>query len=134
MSRRIIILLVLLVGCSGGTPPAGPASQAAQGTAISFDQATGVITVNPAVDSKRKIGYGFPLGSVTVETLGHKEGELLFEYTHEVEGGYTVYLCRVPVSGPLVTIRLPKGGDTEPVTSFDMKDCEFVRSGNMLLE
>lgn len=69
-----------------------------------------------------------------METLGHKEGELLFEYTHEVEGGYTVYLCRVPVSGPLVTIRLPKGGDTEPRTSFDLEDCGFVRRGSVFFD
>lgn len=126
MKRRIILLLLLLAGCSRSIPSTGPA--------ISFDEASGVITINPAVDSKRKISYGFPLGSVTVETLGHKEGELLFEYTHEVEGGYTVYLCRVPVSGQLVTIRLPKGGDTEPETSFDLEDCEFVRRGSVFFD
>lgn len=126
MKRRIILLLLLLAGCSGSIPSTGPA--------ISFDEASGVITINPAVDSKRKVGYGFPLGSVTVETLGHKEGVLLFEYTHEVEGGYTVYLCRVPVTEPLVTIRLPKGGDTEPETSFDLEDCELVRRGSVFFD
>ena len=134
MRRFMVLLLLLLTGCAQDVPTDRLSSNSARGTAISFDEATGVITVDPAVDSKRKISYGFPLGSVTVETLGHKEGELRFEYTHEVEGGYTVYLCRVPVSGPLVTIRLPKGGDTEPVTSFDLEDCDFVRQGNVLLE
>lgn len=134
MRSYIVLLLLLLTGCAQDAPPDRPSSSTAPGTAISFDEATRVITLNPAVDSKRKIGYGFPLGSVTVETLGHKEGECLFEYTHEVEGGYRVYLCRVPVSGSPVTIRLPQGGDTEPVTSFDLEDCEFVREGNMLLE
>ncbi|QDT20993.1 hypothetical protein [Gimesia chilikensis] len=126
MKRRIILLLLLLAGCSRSTPSPGPA--------ISFDEASGVITINPAVDAKRKISYGFPLGSVTVETLGHKEGELLFEYTHEVEGGYTVYLCRVPVTDQPVTIELPKGGDTEPKTSFDLEDSKFVREGSVFFD
>ena len=126
MKRRIILLLLLLAGCSRSIPSTGPA--------ISFDEASGVITINPAVDSMQKISYGFPLGSVTVETLGHKEDELLFEYTHEVEGGYTVYLCRVPVTDQPVTIQLPKGGDTEPRTSFDLEDCELVRRGSVFFD
>lgn len=130
----LVILLLMLAGCSQGTPSLKPTAQTAPGTAISYDESTRVLRIDPAVDAKQKISYGFPLGSVTVETLGHKDGQLRFEYTHEVEGGYQVYLCKVPVDGPPVTIELPTGGDTEPVTSFDLENCEFIREGNMLLE
>ena len=56
----------------------------------------------------------------------------MFDYTCEIEGGYTTYRCRLPADAPPATIQLP-GGATDPTTSFDLNRCRIVRTGNVLL-
>jgi hypothetical protein len=71
-------------------------------------------------------GYGhvfFFSGSFAVQVIGHKDGQCRFEFTYEIEGGYTVYLGQVPVNGGLVTIDAQ--GPLE--TSFPWKSLTILR-------
>jgi hypothetical protein len=122
-----------LAGCAGtATSQTGDAPSS--NAVLSFDRETGVITIDPAINKKDKRRFDFGFGSVTVETFGHSNSEFAFEYTKEIEGGYTVYRCTAPIAAPAITIEIPKGGGTQPKTSFDLKKCKVVRSGNLLLE
>jgi hypothetical protein len=70
--------------------------------------------------------------------LGHEKGECVFEFTDEVEGGYSVYRCRVPVESGPVTIEqgtIREGESSWPgiITSFPRDQGTIVRRGNLLL-
>lgn len=53
-----------------------------------------------------------------------------FEFTHEVEGGYTVYRVEVPTDSGTVEIRAEPDG-AEVATSFDLQHATIVRKGNV---
>ncbi|MHC4178917.1 MAG: hypothetical protein ACYSWU_15500 [Planctomycetota bacterium] len=137
--------ILCLAGCAEEAAPlaTSPRSETAVGASgpakvpgivspIAFDEDKRLITICPKTDAKDKRQFGMGLGSVTVETLGHDNGQFVFEYTCEIEGGYNTYRCRIPVAGPPATVQLP-GGATLPKTSFDLYKCEIVGKGNMLL-
>jgi hypothetical protein len=85
------------------------------------------ITFEPARFKEGEASLPWALGSVRVRALGHKADHCLFELLFEVEQGYTVYACRVPLDSLPVSIAIAKGRLT---TSFDLTKCEVVRTGN----
>ncbi len=100
-------------------------------SAISYDETTGVISIDPAIDAAEKRGFYMSLGSVWVEVLGHVNGRCVFEYTSEIEGGYTVYRCQVSAAATSPSIQI---NDGLPETSFNLDECEIVRTGNVFMD
>ena len=84
-----------------------------------------------APGQRRRFDIG--LGSISLETLSVKDGKLTFHYTPEVEGGYTIYECTATVGPKAVEFKINPDG-TPGETSFDLKKCKVIRSGNLLLE
>ncbi|MEZ5943093.1 MAG: hypothetical protein R3C18_17000 [Planctomycetaceae bacterium] len=101
--------------------------------AFKYDEAVGIITLDTRVAPGQKAMFGLGLGSITLETVSVADGELTFLYTPEVEGGYTVYECVVPISSEPVTVHVAPDS-TPGETSFDLQKCKIIRSGNLLLE
>jgi len=69
------------------------------------------------------------LGSASIHLRGHEDGYCVFDYTFEIEGGYTTYRCRVPLSEPFVAIEALN--NEEVSTSFDLTRCEIIKRGNV---
>jgi len=102
-----------------GQPPPPPSPFKIEKDRISFE---------PAACKEGTAVLHWALGSVRVKALGHKDGACLFELMNEIEQGYVVYLCKVPLAGPRVTIEMDKG---KLKTSFDLAKCELLRTGNL---
>ena len=81
------------------------------------------------VRGRARLPWG--LGSIEVNVLGREDDLCVFDYTDEVEGGYTIYRCRVPVTEKSVSIRSEGAGIA---TSFSLKDAHVLHRGNLLLE
>lgn len=71
---------------------------------------------------RRDMVYG--LGSKNITVKGVKENNCIFEYTDEMEGGYTTYECSIANS---ITEVIPSGIDVDNY-------CSIIKSGNMLQE
>lgn len=131
--------LLVVIGCSGAPEAVAPVVPAqpmpaaplpttpimVEGKRLSFD---------PKTCTRGEAGFDWSLGSVRVKVLGHKKEHCLFDFTEEVEGGYTVYRCRVPLdSGPVTieegTVQNGESTATGIVTSF-VKGDHIVRRGN----
>ena len=82
----------------------------------------------PATCPPGKAQFAWGLGSVHVEVLQSSLEECHFEFTSEVEGGYTVYRCSVPLAQPRVEISIRNG---DIATSFDLTNAKIVRRGNL---
>jgi len=96
------------------------------------------ITFDPKTCTNGVAGFGWALGSVRVEVLGTEKGQRVFDYTDEVEGGYVVYRCRVPLgAGPVIielgTIKESASSSPGIVTSFSLKGAKVARKGNVHL-
>lgn len=138
-----IVAMLFIVGCNKKkkyVTNAPPSRQSAisvrnytQPSGISFDETSGVITIGTVVNAKDRRRFDFAFGSVTVEIIGHDNDKCVFEYTCEIEGGYTTYRCCVLISGPQVTIQIPKNG-IDIKTSFGLDKCEIVRTDKMHFE
>ncbi|MBM79541.1 MAG: hypothetical protein CMJ78_02970 [Planctomycetaceae bacterium] len=121
-----IFLLSIAVGCQSEPPT--PTTITVTKEELRFDPKT----VKP---SKATLGWG--LGSGTVEVLGREAGSCLFEYTDEIEGGYSVYKVSVPVDSGPVWVRYENSIDygtyTESglLTSFSLEKARKVRTGNL---
>jgi hypothetical protein len=124
MPRNILFTLLLAVAsCLAGWPVgAGEKSSAIQvekGKGLTFDPRT-------CTSGQALVYWSF--GSTSVKVLGHKDGQCVFELTTEVEGGYKVYLCKVPVDGGPVKIEV----GVKPKTSFPLDKCKVIRGGNVI--
>jgi hypothetical protein len=111
--------LTVLPGNAGQAGDKSSLIKVEQGKSLSFDPKT-------CTQGQATVAWG--LGSTSVKVLGHKDGFCVFEVKAEVEGGYTVYLCKVPLdSGPVtIEVGLPAK------TSFALDKCKIVRGGNVL--
>jgi hypothetical protein len=96
-------------------------------TGVTVSETRLQFTPRTATEGRGTIGLG--LGSASVELGGHEGGCCVFDYTFEIEGGYTTYRCRVPLSAPSVVVEAVS--DYEVATSFDLADCEVIKRGNL---
>ena len=139
MFRTTLLLpLVFAYGCgqSASTPAnvsstiSADAEPSQSVSAINFDEAGGVVSLDTRIPPRQRQSFGIGQGSVTLETIGVKDSHLTFLYTPEIEGGYTTYECTVPVSASPITIKVNRDG-TPGATSFDLTECRVVKSGNL---
>lgn len=112
-----------------GSPPepksVGSSPVLTEGTRITFD---------PKSCKTGRGQFFWALGSVAVKVLGQRDGCCVFEYTAEVEMGWTVYEVRVPVdSGPVVieVATLVDGTSSYQGvrTSFPLRKAKVLRRG-----
>lgn len=125
--RFLFLSLTLMASIAHAAATTQPA-----GFAVTKD----AITIDPRVCTQGTGTLFFGLGSVQVRVVGQQDGQCVFEYTLEVEGGYTTWRCRVPVSdGPIVIQRNSNGAEPQKwvKTSFDLEKCEKIETGNVHL-
>ncbi len=115
-------------------PPPAPEELASSPVIVSGTQ----IRFVPATCWEGSGFFYWGLGSVSLRVVGHEGDECVFDYMHEVEGGYSVLRCRVPLSEPHVVIREARRSDVGDygtrasiVTSFPLEDCECIESGSV---
>jgi hypothetical protein len=135
---RTAILLSLTLGCGCGQSdiaPTGQSSKSSENTersqqvsAFNFSKAEGIISLDTRIRPRQIGKFYIGLGSVTLETLEIKNDSLIFRYTPEIEGGYTIYECTVPISDSPLTIKV---SSTPGETSFDLTKCRVVKTGNI---
>lgn len=140
---RFSPLLGLALACGCG--PSGEAStqvpgvsepvvdSSAEVNAFRFDETKQVIYLDTQIAPGQRRRFDTGQGSITIQTLRVTDEGLTFHYTPEVEGGYTIYECTVPVSPTAVEFKINSDG-TPGETSFDLTKCRLVRSGNLLVE
>lgn len=109
------------------TPPPTPSNTPVVAVSPTPPEAMGwdvAIDLGRCQPGERRLG-AHGLGSNSITVKGTAEGNTCFlEYTIEVEGGYTIYDCRVPaVSAPLSPAQLD-------VSKF----CQPARTGNVFLD
>lgn len=142
MSRTApFLLLALICGCGqSGNVPTEVSSTINEhselsepGSAFDFDEAAGMISLDTRIPPPQKRRFDIGQGSVSLETIETKDNHLTFQYTPEIEGGYTIYECIVPVSASPITIKVNSDG-TPGKTSFDLSKCRVVKTGNVQWE
>lgn len=69
-----------------------------------------------------------PLGSAAISVVDGNNESCTFEYSFEIEGGYTVSRCEAL---PGTTLGINVLDDDLVETSFDTAQCEAVRMGNV---
>lgn len=139
MARFILLLAVVtLCGC-GPSSDSDPkqsavvtiASDAApEPSAFRWDKEMNVIWLDTRIRPTQSRRFDIGLGSITIETLAVTENQLTLRYTPEIEGGYTVYECTVPISPVPVKFTIASDGTPGP-TSFDLATCKVIRQGNV---
>lgn len=123
--RFLFLSLMLMVSIAHAATTTQPA-----GLVVTKD----AITIDPTVCTRGTGTLFFGLGSVQVKVVGQQEGQCVFDYTLDVEGGYTTWRCRVPVSDPPVVIqRNSDGAEFQKwvKTSIDLSKCEKIEAGNV---
>jgi hypothetical protein len=136
-----LIALTAICGCEPATQGENPQLSAAEpaaaapqeASAFRLDDARHVIYLDTRIAPGQRRRFDIGQGSISLETMDVKDGTLTFRYTPEVEGGYTVYECTAPVGPAPVEFKINPDG-TPGETSFDLKKCKVIRSGNLLLE
>lgn len=131
-------MLLLALACGCGQSDIGPTTESSQRSesaeqsheinAFAFEKAEGIISLDTRIPPRQIGRFDIGLGSVTLETLEVRNDSLIFRYTPEVEGGYTIYECTVPISDSPVTIKV---SSTPGETSFDLTKCRAVKTGNI---
>jgi hypothetical protein len=139
VSRTMLLLaLTLASGCgqSSSTPKELSATQSTDAppsqlnSAFHYDNASGIISLDTRVSPRQSRRFDIGQGSITLETIEMNNNQLTFQYTREIEGGYTIYECTVAVSASPVTIKVNRDG-TPGDTSFDLSQCRVVKTGNV---
>ena len=137
----ILIAATLLVGCGQSeratTQDASPTIAAVEPPsnteALHFDKAGGRISLDTSVAVGQRRRFDIGQGSITVETLRTEGKLLIFQYTPEIEGGYTTYECTAVIGNEPVVFRVNPDG-TPGLTSFDLTKCKVVGGGNVHFE
>lgn len=139
MIRTTLLLLLALAGGCGeyNSAPEGIASRTHENpglrqhvSAFDFDEEAGMIYLDTRIPPRQRQRFDIGLGSITLETVEVKNSTLTFQYTPEVEGGYTIYECSVPVSQGRITVKVNPDG-TPGRTSFDLAECRVVKTGDV---
>lgn len=120
---------LVLGACEEAARPDRDGSGAARnepGTPIVVDGSSMVF--DPRTVMRGSAGTGWGLGSYRVWILGRAGGQCVFELFDEIEGGFTSYLCSVPVDGPPVRI-FEHNGDL--ARTFDLAKAEVLGRGNL---
>jgi hypothetical protein len=99
-------------------------------SAFRLDESNQVIFLDSRIAPPQRRRFDIGLGSITLETLQVKDNQLRFRYVPEIEGGFTIYECTVPVSPSLIEIKIAPDG-TPGATSFVLTDCKVIRHGNL---
>lgn len=134
----VLLALALACGCGPssnvptGLQPAAEfnAESPQQVGAFEFDEAAGIISLDTRIPPRQSRRFDIGQGSVTLETVDVKGNDLTFQYIPEIEGGYTIYECTVPISALPITIKVNRDG-TPGEPSFDLSKCRVVKSGNV---
>lgn len=100
------------------------------------------LTINLEVCQPDEGGFPWGLGSVHVTIKGIQNGFCVYEYTSEIEGGYSKYECKLPTSQKTASISeagKPDIGDYGTrlgiKQTFDLEnDCKQIKSGNYFLD
>jgi len=135
MIRNIIVsvnTIVFLFTLSASVYACSPPDSEETAPESAFQKTDDMIQFDPHWCTVRSATIGFGLGSASVSLEGIQDGKCVFTYMHEVEGGYSRYLCKVEQSDDPVLIK--PTGLIEVQTSFDLDNCDLLGSGNMLLE
>ena len=131
-----ILCLPLLAGCDAADnavqQPSSRKEEVANPplSAFALDASTNTISLDTRVAPPQRRRFDIGQGSITLETLQVRDNKLTFRYTPEIEGGYTVYECVVPVSATPLTVQIARDG-TPGATSFDLKACKVIRYGSV---
>lgn len=139
---RVVAVPILVLCASGGLAPSRAAEKAGSTTA---GAASGIVKTvsslgfDPGACTVDEESLDWTLGSVSARVLGLIGGDCTFEYTHEMEGGYSVYRVQVPTGDPQVVIReaRPTRGGYSPhriETSFSLAGAELLRHGNVFVD
>jgi hypothetical protein len=142
MNRLLVSFTILLA--SGCQPPRNVSlpethvptavlKPSTQPTAFRFDDDKHRIYLDTRVAPPQRRRFDIGQGSVTLETLSVKDNRLTFRYTPEVEGGYTIYECTVPISPTQVEFQINRDG-TPGKPSLDLSKCKIIRRGNLHLK
>lgn len=141
--RQFLLLLGLVFVCGCG--PSDNASiqkpnvtkavvdSSPKTSAFRFDEQNLVIYLNTQIAPPQSQRFDIGQGSITLETLHVKDNKLTFQYTPEIEGGYTIYECTVPVSSAPLEFKITSDG-IPGATSFSLENCKKIRSGNLHFE
>jgi hypothetical protein len=141
-------LVLFALGCGppgNAAQPGSPATEVAEASATNsqpgspagatpfqYDEVKGIVSLNTQMAPGQRRRFDLGQGSITLETRSADDDKLTFHYIPEVEGGYTVYECTVPVSPTPVEIKINSDG-TPGETSFDLAKCKVIRRGNLHL-
>ena len=99
-------------------------------SAMAFDITKSKILLDTRIPPSQRRRFDIGQGSITIETLSVEDNLLVIHYTPEVEGGYTVYECKLPISAEPVVFEIDASGcPGEP--SFDLAACKTVKTGNV---
>ena len=141
--NRFLVLLTITLACGCDPPrdssvqgtdaPKAVVQPSTQFSAFRFDADKKRIYLDTRVAPPQRRRFGIGQGSVTLETLSVKNGQLTFRYTPEVEGGYTIYECTVPISPTHIEFEINRNG-TPGKASIDLSNCKIIRRGNLHLD
>ena len=99
-------------------------------SAFDYDPDNQVILMDTTILSAHRRRFDITFGSITLETMHVFNDLLTFRYTPEVEGGYKIYECRVPVSEEPIQVRIDPSG-VPGTTSFSLADCLLIEKGSL---
>ncbi len=129
MKPLILMLAPMIVaayyGCPQQQPIEAPAETVPLTPVKNFE--TG-LEFDPATAAPGQAGFGWGLGSSSVNIIGRRDGQCLFDYSSEVEGGWILYRVSVPVDGPPVKVY---EDNCAIVTSFSLAEAKELRQGNV---
>lgn len=123
--------IVMIAGC--GTEPQTSNQKTPVNEPISaftFEQSKNRILLDTRIPPKQMRRFDIGLGSITIETISASDNVLTIYYTPEVEGGYTTYLCRLPISKKPVTFEIDPSG-CPGNTSFKLEECKVLKTGSL---
>ena len=130
-----IVVLGTLAGCMWGQPSANQVDNsseepASSQSAFTFEERMSRILLDTRIAPAQRRRFDIGQGSITIETVANSDGILTFQYTPEVEGGYTVYECKIPISDEPVIFEIHPSG-VPGKTSFDLDECKMIKAGSL---
>lgn len=130
-----LILLGIIAGCNQAEPSTNHAEIAIDRSStpespFTFDETNARVLLDTRIPPKQRRRFDIAQGSITIETVAAINGLLTIHYTPEVEGGYSVYECNLPISDEPVVFEIDSSG-LPGKTSFNLNDCKTIKTGNL---